>query len=81
VFRGTSQLRDELFDQGLRELRPSLDVRALLVEGASAAAVLHEVLVVGGDSKEFDIAVFFAARDGQIETVTVFREGSADIAP
>lgn len=77
--RGTGALRDQVFDPGLWELRPSLEVRRLLVEGGDAAAVLHEELVVDGRLRVFDIAAFFAVRGGLIEGVTVFREGSADI--
>jgi ketosteroid isomerase-like protein len=81
VFRGTGQLRTELFDEGLWALLPSLAVRRLLVDGDTAAAICREVLVVDGERREFDIAVFFTVRDGLLCTVTVFREGSADIEP
>ena len=81
VFRGTAQLRDEVFDPGLWEWRPSLAVRTLLVEGERAAGTFHEALTVNGELREFDIAVFFTVRDAVIRTVRVFREGSADIEP
>ena len=81
VLRGTAQLRDELFDEGLWALRPSLVVRTLLVEGEAAAGMFREELVLDGERREFDIAVFFTVRDGVIRTVRVFREGSADIGP
>jgi len=81
VFRGIRQLREELFDEGLWAMRPSLVVRTLLVEGPAAAATLHETLAVDGGRREFDIAVFFTLRETLIRTVTVFREGSADIEP
>jgi hypothetical protein len=80
VFRGTSELRD-LFDEGFWEMRPSLAVRSLVVEGETAAATLHEVLVVNDETLEFDIAVFFTVRGDVIRTVKVFREGSPDIEP
>jgi hypothetical protein len=81
VVRGTSQLRDDLFDEGLWAMRPSLAVRTLLVEGETAAGTFHEVLTVNDELREFDIAVFFTVRDELIRTVQVFREGSADIEP
>lgn len=81
VFLGAGHLRDELFDEGLWELRPSLEVRTLVVEGRSAAAVVHEELVVDGGGRQFDIAVFFAVREGLIRAVTVFREDSAVVEP
>ena len=81
VFRGVRQLGEELFDEGLWALQPSLAVRTLLVEGTAAAARLHETLLVGGERREFDIAVFFSVQDALLRTVTVFREGSADLEP
>jgi SnoaL-like domain len=81
VFRGTAQLRDQLFDEGLWALRPSLAVRKLLVEGDAAAGMFHEELVLDGERREFDIAVFFTVQDAAIRTVRVFREGSADVEP
>ncbi|WP_299952787.1 nuclear transport factor 2 family protein [uncultured Modestobacter sp.] len=79
VFQGVRQLRDDVFDQGLWAMQPSLAVRTLLAEEETAAAVLREVLVVQEERREFDIAVFFTVGGGLIRTVTVFREGSADI--
>jgi ketosteroid isomerase-like protein len=79
VFRGTSQLRNDVFDEGLWAMRPSLAVRTLLVEGEVAAGTFHEVLTVNDELREFDIAVFFTVHDAVIRTVKVFREGSADI--
>jgi hypothetical protein len=81
VFRGTPQLRDDVFDAGLWTMRPSLTIRTLLVDGRAAAAILQEVLVVDDERREFDIAVFFTVHEAAIRTVTVFREGSADIEP
>jgi nuclear transport factor 2 (NTF2) superfamily protein len=81
VFRGTSQVREDLLDEGLWAMRPSLAVRTLVVEGEKAAGTFHEVLTVNGELREFDIAVFFTVRDEVIRTVQVFREGSADIEP
>lgn len=81
LFRGTSQLRDEVFDEGLWAMRPSLAVRTLLVEGESAAGVFHEAITVDGELREFGIAVFLTVHDEVIRTVRVFREGSADIEP
>ena len=60
---------------------PSLVGRTLVVEGGSAAATLHETLLVGQERREFGIAVFLTVRGGLISTVTVFREGTADLQP
>ena len=79
VFRGLSRLRDDVFDADLWAMRPSLAVRSLLVDGEAAAGTFHEVLIVNGERREFDIAVFFTVEKGMIRTVKVFREGSADI--
>jgi ketosteroid isomerase-like protein len=79
VFRGTRQLRNDVFDEGLWAMRPSLAVRTLLVEGEAAAGTFHEVLTVNDELRTFDIAVFFTVHDAVIRTVKVFREGSADI--
>ncbi|MQA32238.1 nuclear transport factor 2 family protein [Modestobacter roseus] len=81
LFRGTAQLRDAVFDVGLWEMRPSLAVRTLLVEGGAAAGTFREVFVVGDERREVDIAVFVTVHDAVIRTVTVFREGSADVEP
>ena len=81
VFHGASQVRNDVFDEGLWAMRPSLTVRTLLVEGSAAAGTLHEALTVNGELREFDIAVFFTVHHAAIRTVKVFREGSADIEP
>jgi ketosteroid isomerase-like protein len=81
VFRGTSQLRQDVFDHGLWAMRPVLAVRTLLVEGETAAGIFHEALTVDDEHREFDIAVFLTVHDAVIHTVRVFREGSADIEP
>jgi hypothetical protein len=81
VFRGLSTLRADVFDEGLWAMRPSLEVRTLLIDGEAAAGVFHEVLIVNDKTREFDIAVFFTVSDGLIGRVKVFREGSADIEP
>jgi ketosteroid isomerase-like protein len=81
VFRGSAQLRAEVLDDGLWALHPSLAVRTLLVEGDTAAAVLHETLDVDGEPRTFGIAVVIAVGAGLICTVQVFREGTADIHP
>ncbi len=78
VFRGTSALRD-LFDEGFWEMQPSLSVQTLVVDGGTAAAELHEVLVGTNGVREYDIAVFLEVHEGAIRTVKVYREGTADI--
>ena len=52
VFRGSSQLQADLFDEGLWATRPSLAVRTLLVEGEAAAGTFHEALVVNDNNGE-----------------------------
>lgn len=81
VYRGSAQLRQDLFDDGLWAMRPSLEVRTLVVEGQQAAGVFWETLVVNDEPRGFDIAVFFTVHDALIRSVTVFREGTADIEP
>jgi ketosteroid isomerase-like protein len=78
VLRGLPALA-ALFDAGLWELRPSLEVRSLVVEGAGAAAIFVETLSVAGVTQTFPIAAFFELSDGAIRSVKVFREGSADL--
>jgi ketosteroid isomerase-like protein len=80
VFRGRDELA-ELFDDGLWAMRPRLEQRSLVVGDDAAAAELMEELTVDGEQRRFAIAVFFRFADGLISSVTVYREGSADIEP
>jgi ketosteroid isomerase-like protein len=77
-FEGTPALAD-VFDAWLWTLAPELTVLALVVEDDRAAAQLHESLIVDGQRREFDIAVFFELSGGQIRLGTVYREGSAEL--
>jgi ketosteroid isomerase-like protein len=77
-FAGTTALAD-VFDAWLWTLEPRLTVLSLVVEDDRAAAQLHESLVVDGQRREFDIAVFFELAGGQIRQGKVYREGSADL--
>ena len=79
VFTGTGTLRRDVFDDGLWQLAPSLTTQTLLVDGPAAAAILTERLTVDGVEQSFDIAAFFTVDAGVIRSVTVFREGSADV--
>jgi len=78
ILTGRAELA-ELFDQGLWDLAPSLEVRSLVVDGTAVAVQLYEELTLDGERQGFDIAVFFAISDGLIRTAKVYREGSADI--
>ncbi|MEP7021672.1 MAG: nuclear transport factor 2 family protein [Pseudonocardiales bacterium] len=78
IVTGRAELA-RLFDQGLWDLAPSLDVRSLVVDGTAVAAQLYEELTLDGERQGFHIAVFFAISDGLIRTAKVYREGSADI--
>ena len=80
VFHGRDEL-EELFDDGLWAMRPSLDQRSLVVSEDAAAAELLEELTVDGEQRRYAIAVFFRFADGLITRVTVYREGSADLEP
>jgi hypothetical protein len=75
---GIEALRD-VFDPGLWALAPSLEVRSLIVGDDCAATELVERLTVDGAQREFWIAAFFTFRDGLIQRVKVYREGSADL--
>jgi hypothetical protein len=78
VARGSDALA-ELFDAGLWELDPSLRVLTLVDADPLVAAELHETLKVGGERRDFRIAVFFTVAGGLIRSAKVYREGSADI--
>ena len=78
VFRGREALA-EVFDDGLWELGPALELRTLIAAEDMAAAELVEQLTVGGELRRFTIAVFFRFAGGLITHATVYREGSADI--
>jgi hypothetical protein len=77
-FAGRGEL-SSLFDAGLWELAPHLDVLGLVCADRDAAAQLHERLTVDGEVREFDIAVFFQLDGGLITRAKVYREGSADL--
>jgi uncharacterized protein len=77
-FAGHGELA-ALFDAGLWELAPHLDVLTLVCADRGAAAQLHERLTVDGEAREFDIAVFFELDGGLITRAKVYREGSADL--
>lgn len=77
-FAGVEQLR-QVFDDWLWSLAPTLEVRALVVEGDRAAVELVERLTVEGAPREFWIAVFLTFDRGLIRRAKVYREGSADL--
>jgi len=78
-FVGTAALA-ELFDAGLWAITPHLQVKTLVVEGATAALEVVETLVVDGEQRVLAIAAFLEVDDaGLIRRGTVYREGSADI--
>lgn len=78
-FAGTAAL-GALFDDGLWELDPHLELVRLVVDADSAAAQLVERITVDGTLSTFAIAVFFEIRDGRISRGKVYREGSADLS-
>jgi ketosteroid isomerase-like protein len=69
----------DLFGDKLWAYDPELEVRTLVADASTAAVEFRETIVVAGTANTFDIAAFFAVRDGQITRVKVYREGSADI--
>jgi ketosteroid isomerase-like protein len=78
VARGREGLA-EMFDDWLWGLDPSLSVRTLVAHGQDVAAELTEELTVEGERRTMHIAAFFAVADGQLASVKVYREGSAEI--
>lgn len=77
-FDGIAALGD-VFDAWLWTRDPRLDVLSLVTEGQRAAAQLHESLVVDGQRRDFDIAVFFELDGARIRLGKVYREGSAEL--
>ena len=69
-----------LFDGGLWAMRPFLDVQVMVGEGGTVAARLREDITIDGNRQSFPIAAFYEVRDGLIRDVTIYREGSADLA-
>lgn len=76
VIQGRQELA-ELFDTGLWELDPSLDVLRAAAGPGTVAVELLEQMTQGGEVRQFHIAVFYDVVDGQIQRVKVFREGSS----
>lgn len=71
----------ELFDDDLWLLGPSLGVQNLVCDGSVVAAQFIEALTVEGVRQSFAIAGFFVIRAGLIQSVKIYREGSADVGP
>ena len=78
VVRGHDALA-ELFDDGLWQLEPNLQLRSLVAGDDLVAVELSETIMVDGARTEFDIAAFFTIRGGQIAAAKVYREGTADL--
>jgi ketosteroid isomerase-like protein len=70
---------EELFDDWLWSLRPSLEIRSLVAGEGAAAAELVERLTHEGQEQVFPIAVFLRFEGDLIAQATVYREGSADL--
>jgi ketosteroid isomerase-like protein len=69
----------EVFDAGLWEIRPHLEVRNALVDGQSVALELVESYEIEGEKQVVAIAAFLDFDgDGLIRRGTVYREGNAD---
>jgi ketosteroid isomerase-like protein len=75
VRSGISELRD-LFDEGFWSWKPDITITSVVVEGRHAMAEIHEVLHLGGQSLEFDIAIALSVDDGLISSVRTYRDGS-----
>ncbi len=67
-----------MFRDALKNLSPSLELRAAVVQGDVVACELSEQLTVQGSAFEFALAAFYTVRRGQIVRVKVYREGSAE---
>lgn len=78
VVRGRDALA-ELFDDGLWQLDPNLELRSLVAADDLVATELHETITIDGLRTAFGIAAFFTICDGRIATAKVYREGSADL--
>ena len=68
----------EMFSDALRELAPTLNLRAVVAQGEVVACELTEDLTVEGSPFSFALAAFYTVRRGQIVRVKVYREGTAD---
>jgi len=70
----------ELFDQTLWDRCPHLEVRTLLVDGATAALEVVETLTLDDEQQVFALAAFLEFDDkGLIRRGRVYREGRADL--
>ena len=78
VIRGTAQL-EELFDDWLWTLGPSLTIDTVVSDGHHVAAQLTEELTVDGVRQRMSIAAFFVVEAGRITRAKIYREGNADI--
>ena len=76
IIEGRAELA-ELFDAGLWEMNPSLDVLRAAAGPGTIAVELLEQMTQGGEVRRFHIAVFYDIADGLIQRVKVFREGNA----
>jgi hypothetical protein len=61
-------------------MRPRLASVRLIVEDDVAALEAVEHLIVDGTPASYPITCWFAVRHGLIDSVRVYREGSADVA-
>ncbi|MGW3244021.1 nuclear transport factor 2 family protein [Streptomyces sp. NPDC001070] len=77
--RGRAALT-ELFDEAMRGLLPTLEVRDLIAEGSRAACQMTETLTYDGEVRTYPIAAFYELHGGRIASAKVYREGSADIS-
>jgi ketosteroid isomerase-like protein len=77
--RGRAEVAALLSD-AVRDLAPTLAIRTLVAAGDLVACELTETLVVAGERRVHPVAAFYRARDGRVAAVTVYREGSAEVA-
>lgn len=74
VVIGRSALRAMFADAFAAPLRAHLALRHAVVDGAAAACELVETLESPGGRHELDVAAFYAARDGRLARVRVYRD-------
>ncbi|MPZ72434.1 MAG: nuclear transport factor 2 family protein [Nitriliruptorales bacterium] len=68
----------QMFRDALAQLSPSLTLRAAVAQGDVVACELTEQLMVEGATFQFALAAFYTVRRGQIMSVKVYREGTAE---
>jgi hypothetical protein len=78
VLRGADAVR-QLFANAFATLAPTLSVVSVIAADDVAACELRERLTHRGVTREDHIAGFYRFRGRQINSVKIYREGSADV--